>query len=280
VYEIDKTVPIKVSVAKPYSVSGNIPLYLDVKFRGVGWSLIRLFTSLNPEFNYSVIPRLNEQSVILTKQYLSDNLGLSQNLSITDVYPESLLVRVDNYEEKFVKLVPELRVDYKSGYQLVGKPILEPDSILVGGSPRVLGGLKQLRTQPVVMHNVSSNVTSLVYLSDSLSNIVWKPETAIKLNLNIELTAEKEFQGVPIRITGVPDDKEVLLIPENLTLQIKGGVNQLSSIDQTKIIAGLIYHDIFYDTTGSVMPRFILPDGTSIIFSKPEKVQYVIKKKY
>ena len=83
-YEIDKTIPVKINVVKPYSVSGNIPLNLDVKFRGVGWSLLRLFTSLQPEFNYNVIPRLNEKSVILTRQYLNDNLGLSQNLTITE----------------------------------------------------------------------------------------------------------------------------------------------------------------------------------------------------
>jgi YbbR domain-containing protein len=279
-YEIDKTIPVKINVVKPYAVSGNVPLHLDVKFRGVGWSLLRLFTSLNPEFNYNVIPHLNEQSLILTKQYLGDNLGLSQNLSITDVYPESLYVMVDKYEEKYVKLIPKVKIDCRNGYQVVGNPVLEPDSIKIGGAYRILNSIKYLNTQEIYVNNVNASISREVNITDSLSNIIWKSENLVKLTLNIELSAEKEFQGVKIHITDIPSDKEVFLIPENIGVQLKGGVNQLSGLDASRIIAGIGYNEIFADTTGAVVPRFVLPEGTSLIAMKPEKIQYVIKKKY
>jgi YbbR domain-containing protein len=280
IYEIDKSIPVKINITKPYAVTGNIPLFLDVKFRGPGWSLLRLFTSLNPEFNYNVIPRLNEKTVILTRQYLNDNLGLSQNLSITDVYPESLYVMVDKYEEKFVKLVPKLKLDFKNGYQMVGRPVLEPDSIKIGGASKLLSSLKLLTTQEVNLNNVNATFSKVINVTDSLSNVIWKPESQIKLTVNVELTAEKELPGVTIKVSDIPADKEVLLIPENVTLQLKGGVKQLSSLDASKIIAMLNYNEIFADTTGSVVPRFNLPEGISLIFMKPEKIQYVIKKKF
>ncbi len=279
-YEIDKSVPVKISIIKPYAVSGSIPLRLDVKFRGVGWSLVRLFTSLNPEFNYNVVPRIDEKTVILTKQYLNDNLGLSQNLNIADVYPESLYVVVDKYEEKYVKLLPKVKVECRSGYQVVGRPRLEPDSIKIGGSSRILNSIGPLCTQEVVFNNVNSSFSMDVNVSDSLSNIIWRSENIVKLSVNIELSAEKEYQGVQIRVTGVPADKEVLLIPENVAVHLKGGVNQLAALDPSKIIAALGYNAIFADTTGAVEPIFDLPEGTSLVGIKPEKIQYVIKKKY
>ncbi len=279
-YEIDKSIPVKINIIKPYAVSGSIPLHLEVKFRGVGWSLVRLFTSLNPEFNYNVIPRYDEKTIILTKQYLNDNLGLSQNLNITEVYPESLSVVVDKYEEKYVKLLPRVKVDCRNGYQVVGKPTVEPDSIKIGGSSKILNAIKNLYTQEISVSNVNSSIVMDVNISDSLSNILWKSENIVKLAVNVELSAEREYQGVQIRVTDIPADKEVLLIPENVTVHLKGGVNQLAALDASKIKAALGYGGIFADTTGSVTPKFDLPEGTSLIGVKPEKIQYVIKKKY
>ncbi|HRJ85613.1 MAG TPA: hypothetical protein PK753_08065, partial [Ignavibacteria bacterium] len=137
-YEIEKTVPVKFNVNKPYAVSGNIPLNLDVKFRGVGWNLIRLFTSFNLEFTYDVNAKKKDQFIVVTKEFLDNNLGLSQNLQITAVYPETLFVKIDSYEEKYVKLHPNIQIDCMEGYQVVGKPVLVPDSIKIGGAFEIL----------------------------------------------------------------------------------------------------------------------------------------------
>lgn len=278
-YEIPKIIPVKIQVNKPYAVTGNIPLNLEVKFRGVGWSLIRLFTSLNMDFNYDIIGKDNDRIVIPTKQYLNDNLGLAQNLTITDVKPESLVVRIDRYEEKYVKIIPRVIVDCKSGYQTVGKPIIEPDSVKIGGAASILSSMKYIYTQELKYNKVSSNLNAIAFLSDSLSNITWRSQNEVKLRINVELSAEKEFQNVEIFIPNTPSDKEVLLIPQIISLQVKGGVNQLASLDNSKIQAMVDFNQILVDTTGSVIPKFSLPEGVNIIMVKPEKIQYVIKKK-
>ena len=72
----------------------------------------------------------------------------------------------------------------------------------------------------------------------------------------------------------------MLLIPQNLNIRLKGGVNQLSSIEQASIKAQINYSSILADTTGSLKPYFDIPDGCTIISVKPETIQYVIKKKY
>ena len=156
---------------------------------------------------------------------------------------------VDKYEEKYVKIIPKLKLDFKNGYQIVGKPLLEPDSIKIGGAPALLNTIKFLTTQEVYINNVNANIVKLVNVTDSLSNIIWKSEVQTKLTVNVELSAEKDFQGVRIQITDIPQDKEVLLIPQNISLQLKGGVNQLSGIDASRISETLNYNKIFADTT-------------------------------
>ena len=279
IYEIERPLPIKFSVNKPFAVAGNIPLNLDVKFRGVGWNLIRLFTSMSMEFNYNHSARKNEQFLILTNDYLNNNLGISQNLVITNVYPETLFVKIENYEEKYIKILPKVTVNCREGYQLIGKPAIDPDSIKIGGAVDILRNLDRLYTQEQHFDNVNSSIVKNVNITDSLSNILWRSQLEVKLIVNVELTAEREFQDVEIKIENLPEDKEVLLIPQNLNIQLKGGVKQLSAVDKNKIIAKIDYNNFLRDTTGSLIPGFMVPEGCSVLSFKPDKIQYVIKKK-
>ncbi len=278
-YEIEKSIPIKININKPFAVSGNVPLNLEVKFKGVGWNLVRLFTSLNLEFNYDINARNNEQFIILTKDYLENSLGSSQNVSITAVYPETLFVKTESYEEKYVKLMPRVIVECRDGYQVVGKPIVEPDSIKIGGAVDILKNLRHLYIQSQAFTNINASIIKNVNVSDSLSNLLWRSQNEVKLTINVELTAEKEFSNIEIKVPGIPDDKEVLLIPQSITIQLKGGVNQLSAVDAGKINAIIDFRSILNDTTGALVPQFALPDGCVVTSVKPEKIQYVIKKK-
>lgn len=279
-FEIEKVVPVKININNPYAVSGNIPLNLDVKFRGVGWNLIRLFTSFNLEFTYDINAKKKDQFIIFTKEYLDNNLGLGQNLQIISVYPETLFVRIENYEEKYVKIFPDLKINCMEGYQVVGKPELEPDSIKIGGAIDILRLLGHLNTKSMVFDKVNAGIVRKISVSDSLSNILWFSQNELSLRVNIEPTAEKEFTNIEIKVTELPEDKEVLLIPQSVSIQLKGGVNQLAGIESNRIKAHIDYRNILSDSTGSLSPVFEIPPGSSVISVKPETIQYVIKKKY
>jgi YbbR domain-containing protein len=278
-YDLDYSVPIRIGVDKPYAVANVIPLNLNVKLKGRGWSLIRLYTSSNLEFNYNIDSKRNQQ-VILTNQYLSEKFDLSENFRVISVEPETLLVNLDRFAEKRVKVEPFVIIDCKEGYQVVGKPRLEPDSIEIGGAITLLREINTVYTKRLHYRNVNSNISETVKLSDSLSNITTRSREEVKMFINIELTAVKEFNEVEIKVTNTPSDKDVLLIPQNLSLQVKGGVRQLSELDNSKILASIDFADLLRDTTGAVTPKYILPEGIKIISSKPEKIQYIIKKRY
>lgn len=278
-YEIEKIIPIKINVNKPYAISGNIPLKLEVKFKGSGWNLLRLFTSLNMQFNYDVNAKKKDKFIILTKEYLEGNLGLADNMQIVTAYPETLYVNVESYEEKYVKLLPKIYIECMEGYQVVGKPVLIPDSIKIGGAIDLLRNTNQLNSKSFFFNGVNTEIIRNIPVSDSLSNLLWMSQNEVRLIVNVELTAEKEFSGVEINVNNIPPDKDVLLIPQTIAVHLKGGVNQLAKVDNSRIIAAIDFEKILSDTTGSLSPKFIVPEGCTVIAAKPELIQYVIKKK-
>ncbi|MCX7878729.1 MAG: hypothetical protein N2510_08850 [Ignavibacteria bacterium] len=277
-YEIDTHLPVKVFVNKPLAVSGNIPSFIEVKLRGKGWDLMRVFTPFKLEYSYTLPDRKGEFSVN-TRDYLSSSLGLSQKLTITYVYPESITFRTENYEEKYVKLVPRVTINCFDGYQVVGNLKLEPDSIKVGGAVDILRRLDTLYTKQYTFNNIKAPVFRKIEISDTLGNIILKFLDAVTLYANVELTAEKEFNNITVSVLNIPPDKDVLLIPQVLTVQLKGGVNQLASLDNRSLIASIDYRDVMADTTGALKPNFKLPEGCVITKVSPESIQYVIKKR-
>ena len=127
---------------------------------------------------------------------------------------------------------------------------------------------------------MNAGITRKINVSDSLSNILWFSQNEINLKVEIEPTAEKVFSNIEITVSELPDDKEVLLIPQAVTIQLKGGVNQLANTDPAKIFAQIDFRKILADSTGSLTPVFEIPPGCTVISVKPETIQYVIKKKY
>lgn len=206
-------------------------------------------------------------------------MGLGQGLSITYVKPETLVVQLGRYEEKFVKLIPKITVNCREGYQTVGLPQLEPDSIKIGGSSILLSKISSVSTQDIKYEGVNANINDVIKLNDSLSNVLWFSKDDVRLQIKVELTAEKEFQNVELKVSDIPLDRDVLLIPQSIIVQLKGGVKQLSDIDNNRIVAAIDYATILKDTTGAVAPTFVLPVGMSVISFRPDKIQYVIKKK-
>ena len=279
-YEIQRNIPVKINVNKPYAIANYLPLNLDAKIRGNGWNLLRLFTSLNPELTYEINPKTNEVYMIPTKQALMENASLGRNLTVTYVFPETLFVRISRYEEKYVKVQPRVLIDCKDGYQTVGPPLVEPDSIKLGGAFSIIGSLNVVYTNELFLKNINSSINEFVRLNDTLSNIVWRSQDEVNLKIRVELTAEKEFQNIEIKISNIPLDREVMLIPQTINVHLKGGVDQLSSMDNSKIVAVVDFRDLIADTTGAVAPRFTLPPGTDITSTKPEKIQYIIKSRF
>jgi hypothetical protein len=277
-YEVDTKIPIKIFVSKPLAVSGNVPLFLDAKIRGKGWDLMRVFMPFRLEFTYS-LPDRKDTFNINTRNYLLTTSGLGSKLTFTDIYPENISLRTENYEEKYVKLIPDIVVLCKEGYQVVGKYILEPDSIKIGGAVDILKNINALSTKHETFEDIYSPVFRTVQVSDTLSNIIWKSSDFVKLTVNVELSAEREFNDINIGVVNLPEDKEVMFIPQLISVRLRGGVNQLAKLESKSIIANVDFQQILADTTGSVSPEFILPESAEIILYRPEQIQYVIKKK-
>jgi hypothetical protein len=81
-----------------------------------------------------------------------------------------------------------------------------------------------------------------------------------------------------VLVNNIPKDRSVVLIPNTINCSLRGGINILGKVNQNEISASINYGDIVYDTVGSVQPNIIIPENTRLVFIKPMRLSYIIKK--
>lgn len=278
-YTITLIVPLDVNVAKSQALASKIPPSIYVTVKGKGWDLVGLLISENLTYNLD-LTGVKKDIRINTFQAVTERLNIPHDVEILNTYPVTVRISFDKVQKKRVRVRNNISVILKEGYKIVGNPEIIPDSVKITGAKSILSEIKYIPTETKTFENINESISVVVRLSDTLSNLIRIEPQEVIIEYNVELSAEKSYEDLSIVVYNVPLDKDVLLIPPKLKLNLRGGVEQLSQINPSEIIVGIEYNMIESDTLGFVIPIIELPIDVDIINFEPQKFQYIIKKKY
>ncbi|MBP1657949.1 MAG: hypothetical protein H6Q31_2550, partial [Bacteroidetes bacterium] len=74
--------------------------------------------------------------------------------------------------------------------------------------------------------------------------------------------------------------RDVIFIPPKMEIVARGGIRQLASVLPVDFQIGVSYDRILADTTGAIEPDVVAPSGIQIVARKPEKLQYIVRKRF
>ncbi len=277
-YNINLKIPLDVKLRDNQALADDLPGEIEVVLRGRGWDLLGMWFSkdLNYILDLSSVKRNLKLSIQTT---VGEKINLPSDVSVVAAYPDTLNIDFDNISTKYVRIKNIVTVSLKEGYEIVGIPKITPDSVKITGASSVLSKIKLISTEKKEYKSINSNLTVDINLSDSMSNLVKIEPRAVKIFYKIELAAEKKFEDLNVIIYNVPQNKEVLLIPPNLTLSLRGGVDLLTKISPEDFKISIDFDMIEKDTLGSVTPNIEIPENLTLINFTPQKFQYIIKRK-
>lgn len=278
VYTISVAIPLDIKLSKTQALANDLPNNVDVSIKGKGWDLLGIVLSKDIALNLDFTSYKKDVKINIS-QSVNDLLSLSSNVSILSVNPDFIEINFDNITSKMVKVKNMVNVVTKDGYLIIGTPKITPDSVKVSGAMSIIGKIKFLPTETLNIENINSGFTKTIKIYDTLNNIIKIEPRTVTITYNIELSAEKNFEGLNVIVSNVPQDKEVLLVPPKLKLYLRGGVEQLAKINPDEIFAGIEFKQIENDSLGFVSPKISLPADVTIIKYEPQKFQYIIKKK-
>ena len=278
-YQLVIAAPFSVDeVPEGMAIRTPVPRSVQLRFRGDGWRLAGLL--LGPDLSVTIpLSSLPHGSRTITVNEIIERISISPGVQLVDVKPDTVAVWLDHLRTKRVPVVPEFTVSFKEGYGQVGAVLLSPDSITVSGAETVLERIASWKTAPTSFEELKAPVETMVPLALSVGPIVRSSPSTVRVRINVEPFAEKVFSGLPVEIRRLPPNRDVIFIPPKIEIVARGGIRQLASLLPVDFELSVPYERILADTTGSVEPEIVPPSGIQVVTRRPEKLQYIVRKR-
>jgi YbbR domain-containing protein len=258
-----------------YSTASQLPEKIDIKVRGQGWKLVYLNLNTDAEYRISSGRERGRRFVNLYN-YILENQWLTSGIDVVSIFPDTLSFVVEKVGSKKIKVVPDTKLEFRKGYGLAEGIKLDPDSVTIYAPQSILADISEVKTNTLELNNLDSRNSSQTTLKEIPG--VSFAENSVNIHLEVQKILEKNYESVSVEIRDVPGDRDVVLLPGKITVGLRGGIDVLAKIKTEDIKSYVYYRDVVLDTLGSVVPRIQFPETTNLIYTKPERLRYVIKK--
>ncbi|GAB6281844.1 MAG: hypothetical protein STSR0008_05860 [Ignavibacterium sp.] len=275
-YYYTYNVPLVITkMPQELALGAHIPSSVNIKVKGQGWRLLSLSLSSDFVFKTSINNNIGNVRIRLLNS-LNENSWATSNIQIIDVNPSQIEVEIDKKISKKLPVKLNIETNFREGYGLAQLTILEPDSVVVFGSYKLISQYDSIPTKKYTFDNLDKEFEKTIELKE-IQGLSFS-SNKINVKFDIQQIVEKEFNDIPIEVKDVPPDRNVLLIPDKITVSLRGGINLLGKIQEEEINVFTDYATILNDTTGSIQPNVIVPQNTEFIYQKPVRIRYILKK--
>jgi hypothetical protein len=258
-----------------YTTGTDVPQKISVKLKGQGWKLVSFY--LGRESDYVITAGKDSgKKFINLYNYLVDNRWLSSDVEVIDINPDTLSFNMEKIVSKKVEILPAIKLNFKSGYGLASPIRISPESTVVYGPITEIKKIRSISTAKGNLNNLDTKMRVNIPL-ESESGFNYKNKF-VSVDLDVQKIVDKTFQNIPVSVKDVPKDRDVLLLPNQIDVDLRGGVDILAKISNSEIQAHVNYRDIVLDTLGTINPIINIPENTTMIYTKPDRLKYIIKK--
>jgi YbbR domain-containing protein len=254
----------------------SLPSTLHAQLEGSAINLInlRLNRSARLEINLKDMPlghsRISSERISLVSPSIPDIKMLHHSQT------NLLNVELDARIEQKIPVQPKFQVSAASGFTLLGKPKLMPDSVYISGARSAIAKVKQVPTEETSIANLKwSNSLPIKLDLSSLNSTVSILDTSLFVQVQIEPLAHRIFSGVQVRLIGNFDRDVYSLSPSRADVEITGGREMLSKIEPQDINLYIAFSRFSIEDSDELKPTVHIPHLVNNWQILPEKFRLV-----
>lgn len=262
-------------------LAGEITDKLELNVDGQGFTLLRhkLLSYTSLKFDIEEITRnmvSNTNIYRVTSRNLISRIEdqLRNELSVTQVSPEILLIILDSLSTKTIPVQLDINVDYEPQYYLKSPISTSPDSVDITGPTIILDNFFTLRTKVNITNKLNASINQEIELIHPDKTTI--SPSKVLLGIDVEKFTEKELK-IPVEILNKPENANIKLFPSELKVVFTVGLSRFESISESDFGASVDYNSIDKDASNLEINLYKVPDfiqGTRMI---PERVEFLIE---
>jgi hypothetical protein len=298
-YQITLTAPLSIEdIPAGYAIRTPVPRAVQLRYRGDGWRLALL--QLGPDARLTIafsalrvanepagrldspptaVRNLPPANRVITRLDISERAPAPAGVELVDVTPDSIFLGLDRYDQRTVPLQLDITTMFREGYGQVGGATLVPDSVTIGGAASIVRTIASWPTVHRDFKDLRTPVEADVPLAQSSLLLLTLSTAVTHVSLTVEPFAEKVMNGISVEGSGIPANREVIFIPPKVDIVTRGGIKQLANLALSDFHVRVNYTSIVADTSGSIDPIISGPPGIQIVTKRPERLQYIVRKR-
>lgn len=254
--------------------------------------IITLKTSGFGLFNYSIkkkkikidIQNLLRKNNDLFYYLPNDNIAsfqdqISSDVSIVSILPDTLFFNFGSLNSKKVKIKPNFKLHFKTGYNLVKKIQITPEFITISGPEKQLNSITTITTGELALKNISKNFKKIIpiILPEKSKNINFSHSEIV-----VEAKVDKFTEGtikLPYQLINVPNKANISAFIDEVTISYRVS---LANFDKIQASDFKIICDFSKTQQGNL--NYLIPtfekQSSLVLDAKilPEKIEFLIKK--
>jgi YbbR domain-containing protein len=280
-YQTIIDIPITVSAPEDRALETVLPNIISVDASGSGWNLF-----YNSYLNKLKKCYINLESVKKTdSSYIISRVDMQKGLinfnktTPQRFYPDEFVIKTGEISNKDVEIIPDVDIDLKNGFVLVGNVKSETQYVNISGNVNLIDSIKSWKTQKIKLDEVNSSFSQLVSVSDSLNSVVKIHPNKILIYGNIQQYSEQTFDDIPLEIIGGQLPQNYNISPKFFSVTLTGGIDILNKIRPDDISAVIEYDTIMANNTGILKPILNIPPFTKVLNTEPNYLRYNIIKR-
>lgn len=270
-YSFTLTFPLQVTeYSEEMAFVSDPPTEVRVGVSGEGWNLLSLYRT-PPEIS---IPYSEED--VRINEIVQREIASYTDIHVQSVEPSRIRIRMEPKRTVRVPVQPELDIQLKPQFEIVGRIRVAPDSVSVTGARSVVDTLAGIRTETLRLRNVQSPVEQKLALKLPPGLSLYEPKE-VALFVQVTEFTESEVR-IDLRVRGVPDDREVRINPSVVTIRYHVPIDLFRAAQESPPYEAYVaYADVVRDTTGYVVPRVgMVAEGLTLRLQGiyPRRVSY------
>lgn len=258
-----------------YATASRIPNEVSLRIKGDGWKLLGIELGSQEFFQVSANRDSGMISVNLLNS-LEDNPWISSGMLLLDISPKNIRFVVEPTVRKKVQVIPDITLNFKEGFGLAHEITISPDSVVILGPKSAIAKTENFKTKSITLNELDKKIKLNLELETERG--FYALQRFVTADVDVQRIVEKTFSNIPVKISNIPNDRDLVLIPQFINCTLRGGINVLGKMDEGLISASINYLDVVRDTLGSVIPVINVPKNLQLISIKPERLKYIIKK--
>jgi YbbR domain-containing protein len=264
-----------VDIPKGYTVGYVSNEDLIISLKGQGWLLAPIVFGKEQSFNISASNQTGAISINM-RDNLNLNNWLKSDVQVVGFNPDHVGMEIERIAEKVVTVVPVIDLQFQQGFDVTSDIVLMPDTVRIFGPKSFVKNIDTVYTEPTTIENLHDNFTGYLQLKP-LKGITFANQM-VKISFSVQKIVEREFFDVPVFTLNVPPRQEIILIPNKIKVVLKGGIDILTDLNPSDILATVTFKQAVEDTVGALVPKIELPEKTRLLKVQPEKLNYKIKR--